>query len=136
MRQLQSKSIHSKTLMTSCQCSASAARLGGVGVLLLSQLQTNHIFGHSRVNSNARVKHRLGHTTFESNSNTLGNFTSVGSADVETDNEVGLLIDKDLNVAGTLTGVRLLVVAPFEGLELGVERGDGIGAEFLLSLNL
>jgi hypothetical protein len=55
---------------------------------------------------------------------------------VETDNEVGLLIDKDLNVAGTLTGVRLLVVAPFERLELGVERGDGIGAEFLLSLNL
>jgi len=113
------------TLEKVASCSTSAARLGGVGVLLLSVFETNSIFGNCRMNTNGLIKQLLGHATLDGNGNTLGHLTGIGSQNVETNNSftVGFIYN-NLNVASSLALMSLLIIIPFKRFELCVVCGD------------
>lgn len=82
-------------------------------------LQTDAVFSNSRVDTHALIQQFFGQTTLEGNTNALGNLTGVRCANVEANNLVSVIDDKDLDV-GLTTIVGLLIVGPLKRLKFGV----------------
>lgn len=102
----------------SCQESTSASCLTGIREPVLVENKTNALFSHGGMDTNARVQLLLCEAALERNTETLGDFASVGGQDVEADNLVGGLLNQDL---GVTTALDSLVVLPLKGFEGDVE---------------
>lgn len=92
--------------------STSAASFGSIGVLFFSELQSDAVFSDRGMDTNTTVELLFGHLAFHCDANTLGDFTSIGCANMEADYSLIVhLVDEDFDIAVTLrTG---LVVSPF-----------------------
>jgi len=95
------------------RCSTSAASFGGIGVVLLGEPKSDALLSSRGVNTDAAVELSLGESTLESDADSLVNFTSVGRANMETNNTTAVsLVDEHLHIAGTFALAGGLVVVP------------------------
>ena len=119
-------------LSTSCRRSSSAACFCGIGILLLSQVEANAVFGARWVNTNSRVQLSLCHTTLEADGDSLCDLTCIRASNMETDDLVICLIDEYLGVCGTDNTLRS--VLPFKRSEPSMVCCDLFSAKSLLCL--
>mmetsp|Transcript_12844 Transcript_12844/g.16484 ORF Transcript_12844/g.16484 Transcript_12844/m.16484 type:complete len:332 (-) Transcript_12844:631-1626(-) len=131
------KPLNELARSTSRRCSSSAACLGGVGVFLFRQVESDDLFGGGGVNTDDRVHLLFGHAHLVADGNTLGDLAGVGSADVEADDAVTVrLVHQHLGVGSASAFSDQLVNGPLEGLELRVKGGDVFCSVSLLCLLL
>jgi len=63
----------------SCGCSASAARLLGIGIVLLRELEANGVLCDGWMDADCGVELRLGDATLDGNRDTLSDLSGVWS---------------------------------------------------------
>jgi len=96
---------YSVTFSTSCSYSISAVSGLSLGIIFFSLIESDHAFSDSGVNTNDRVHHLLGHAGLDTESNSLGNLSSVRASDMETKNSVVIaLVHGQFNVALSANG--------------------------------